>query len=443
MSSDIGWCECKINRLNYTFIHKRCKNRAILFFLSLWQPIYPIEPMKTRRILFFLSLALLSIAACKPGTRPAEIAGSDDSLKQDSVIILYVGTYTEKEDFVGGKATGIYVYELNTNSGGLTYVSSSPQTVNPSYLVADNENKILYAVNETGGGENQVGSISAFRLLNGGRQIDLINTVSSQGSYPCYVSLDKTRKWVMCANYGSGTVAVMPVRDSGSLGEATMVHQHAGKGPSPRQDAAHAHFIFQNPSNSLIYSCDLGLDTIYIYKLDTTTGKLIHTGHNYATMPGAGPRHLAFHPSMNLAYVVNELNGTIEVMKVDSVTGALRRIQVISTLDPGMKTDASCADIHLTPSGKFLYASNRAKVNNLAIYQVDQQTGKLTLVGHQPVKGKTPRNFIVDPTGRFLLVANQDTGNVVTFRIDQETGKLEDTGIETIIPSPVCLKFLL
>ena len=443
MSSDIAWCLCKINRLNYTFIHKRCKNRAILFFLSLQQLIYPIEHMKTKRILFYLSMALLSMTGCKPGAHPAEFAGSDDSLKQDSVEIMYVGTYTEKEDSVIGKATGIYVYELNTSSGKLAYVSSSPHTVNPSYLVADNENNLLYAVNETANKDKPGGSISAFRLLNGGRQLDFINTVSSQGNYPCYVSLDKTRKWVMCANYGSGTVSVLPVRDSGSLGEATMVHQHAGKGPKSQQDAAHAHFIFQNPANSLIYSCDLGVDTIYIYKLNTATGKLIHSGHNYATMPGAGPRHLAFHPSMNLVYVVNELNGTIEVMKVDSLTGALRRIQVISTLDPGMKTDASCADIHLTPSGKFLYASNRGNVNNLAIYQVDPQTGILTLIGHQPVKGKTPRSFIIDPTGKFLLVANQDTGNVVTFRIDQETGKLEDTGIETIIPFPVCLKFLL
>ena len=399
--------------------------------------------MKTKRILFYLFPALLSISGCKTGVHPVEVAGSDDSLKQDSVKIMYVGTYTEKEDFVDGKATGIYVYELNTNTGRLTYVSSSPHTVNPSYLAADKENQILYAVNETGSNDKPGGSISAFKLMAGGRQMDFINTVSSQGNSPCYVSMDKTKKWVLCANYGSGTVTVLPVKDSGSLGEATMVHQHTGKGPRPQQDSPHAHFILQNPSNSLIYSCDLGADTIYIYKLDTVSGKLVPTGHNYATAKGAGPRHMAFHPSINLAYEVNELNGTIEVLKVDSVTGALRRIQVISTLDPGMNTEASCADIHLTPSGKFLYASNRGMINNLAIFQVDQQTGKLTLIGHQPVKGKTPRNFIIDPTGKFLLVANQDTGNVVTFRINQETGKLEDTGIESTIPSPVCLKFLL
>jgi 6-phosphogluconolactonase len=399
--------------------------------------------MKTPGILFYLSMVLVTISGCRPGMHPVAKTASGNSLKQDSIKILYVGTYTEKEDFVDGKASGIYIYELNTNTGKLTYVSSSARTVNPSYLVVDKEDRTLYAVNETSGKDKPGGTISAFRLSANGRQMELINTESSQGNSPCYISMDETRKWVMCANYGSGTVAVLPVRDSGSLGGSTMVHQHTGKGPNAHQEAAHAHFILQNPYNSLIYSCDLGVDTIYIYKLNTITGKLNLTGHNYATKPGAGPRQMTFHPSMNTAYEVNELNGTIEVMKVDSVSGALTRLQVISTLGPGIKTDASCADIHITASGKFLYASNRGEVNNLAMYQVDQQSGKLTLIGHQPVKGKTPRYFVIDPSGKFLLVANQDTGNVVTFKIDQETGKLEDTGIECSIPSPVCLKFLL
>jgi 6-phosphogluconolactonase len=306
-------------------------------------------------------------------------------------------------------------------------------------MVVDKENQKLYSVNETG----DQGSVSAFGLTANGRQMEYINSVSSGGSYPCYVSLDATGKWVLGANYGSGTITVIPVLDSGKLCESTMVLQHTSSGQSSRQDAAHAHFILQNPSNGLIYSCDLGADTIYVYRLNTTTGKLAATGYNYGTKPGAGPRHLAFHPSLNLAYVVNELNGTIEVMSVDSATGELSRKQVISTLEPGMKSEASCADIHLTPTGKFLYASNRGDVNNLAIYRVNGETGKLSLIGHQSVKGKTPRNFVIDPTGKFLLVANQNSGNVVTFKIDQETGKLEDTGFENRIPFPVCLKFLL
>jgi 6-phosphogluconolactonase len=399
--------------------------------------------MKIQGILFFLSFFLITAAGCRQAAPQEETKVSNDSLKQDSIKIMYIGTYTENQKNADDKSTGIYVYEFNLNSGQLTYVSSSPQTVNPSYLAADNKNKTLYAANEIGGQDAPGGKVSAFKLSGNGSQMDFINSVSSQGNSPCYVSLDKSGKWVLCANYSSGNIAVLPVQDSGSLGEATMVHQHTGRGLPPRQESAHAHFILQNPSNELVYSCDLGADTIYIYRLNIQTGKLSLTGHNYATRPGAGPRHLAFHPTLNRAYVVNELNGTVEVMNVDSVTGALSRTQFISTLEPGVKTDAACADIHLTPSGKFLYASNRGNVNSLAIYQVDQQTGKLTLIGHQPAKGKTPRNFIIDPTGKFLIVANQDSGNVVTFRINQETGMLEDTNTEIKIPSPVCLKFLL
>ncbi len=399
--------------------------------------------MKTQGIVIFVFLALISMTSCRKLSRQDEKQITKDSLKQDTTQIMYVGTYTENQNNTEGKSTGIYVYELNLNNGKLTYVSSSPYTMNPSYLTADDKNKKLYAVNETGGQGTAGGKVSAFKLSPDGRQIDFINSVSSQGNSPCYISMDKTGKWVMCANYSSGNVAVFPVQDSGSLGEATMTDQHAGKGIPPRQESAHAHFILQNPSNDLIYSCDLGADTIYIYKLDTTTGKLISAGHNYATRNGAGPRHLAFHPALNMAYVVNELNGTVEVTNVDTATGALSRVQFISTLEPGVSSNAACADIHLTPSGKFLYASNRGDVNTLAIYQVDQQTGKLTALGHQPVKGKTPRSFIIDPTGKFLIVANQDSGNVVTFRINQETGMLEDINMEVKIPSPVCLKFLL
>jgi 6-phosphogluconolactonase len=391
-----------------------------------------------------LLFAAVIVAGCKTGSGPAasENAVTLSAVNADSVRILYVGTYTEKEDFVEGKATGMYIYKLNLNSGRLSYVGSSPHTVNPSYLVVDASSQNLYAVNETASKDKPAGTISAFRLTAGGNTMEYVNTVSSQGNAPCYISLDKTRKWVMCANYGSGTVAVIPVLNDGKLGNATFTHQHRGKGSTPRQDSPHAHLIVQSPYNEFVYSCDLGLDTIFIYKLNAEKGILSRAGKSYATMPGAGPRHLAFHPSGKVAYEVNELNGTIEVMDVDSATGSLSRIQVISTRDASMKDDAACADIHLTPSGSFLYASNRGNLNNLAMFSVDRQTGKLTLIGHQGVHGKTPRNFVIDPTGKFLLVANQDSGNVVTFRIDPSSGKLIDTGLETSIPTPVCLKFL-
>jgi 6-phosphogluconolactonase len=176
--------------------------------------------------------------------------------------------------------------------------------------------------------------------------------------------------------------------------------------------------------------------------LDTENGKLIPTSINYTTQPGSGPRHLTFHPFKSIAYVVNELNGTIECMRVDTLTGALTKFQTISTLAEGNSNEASCADIHIAPSGNYLYASNRGPFNNIAMYSINSKTGELSLIGHQSVKGKTPRNFIIDPSGTYLLVANQDSDNVVTFRIDQETGKLIDIGVEASMPAPVCLKFL-
>ena len=365
-------------------------------------------------------------------------AGTDN--KKD-LQLLYIGTYTQKEAHVIGKAGGIYVYQLNMATGQLGYVGTSPAVVNPSYIAVQRDS-LLYAVNEIGAEKGAPsGTISTFRITKEGTKLEFINVASSEGNYPCYISFDKRGKFAMVANYGSGTVAVLPLQPDGSAGESCAMDQHRGKGEGSRQEAAHAHMIIPSPDNLFVYSCDLGTDMIYIYKLDPETGKLIPATMNYATQPGAGPRHMAFHPQKSLAYVVNELNGTIECMKWDRNSGALTRFQVISTVSYGTGNDAACADIHLTPSGNYLYASNRGAHNNIAMYLVNPQTGELSLLGHQTVNGKTPRSFVIDPTGTYLLVANQDSDNVVTFRIDQATGRLLETGMEASIPTPVCLKF--
>jgi 6-phosphogluconolactonase len=247
----------------------------------------------------------------------------------------------------------------------------------------------------------------------------------------------------MTANYGNGTVALLPLRPDGSLMEATSVDQHMLKNALPDQNGAHAHMIIPSPYDNFVYAVDLGTDKIYLYKIDYTESKFISLGLDTETKPGAGPRHMVFHPFKNLAYVVNEVNGSIEAMRADTVTGLLTRFQVISTLSEGNSREAACADIHISPSGKYLYASNRGNINNIAMYEIGTETGQLTLIGHQPVKGKTPRNFIIDPTGTYLLVANQNSDNIVTFRIDQANGTLIETGFEVTVPAPVCLKFLL
>jgi 6-phosphogluconolactonase len=401
--------------------------------------------MRINRFICGLTLVLTVLAGCKPDSHQKGPAMTvhQDSVVSDSTKIIYIGTYTESKDRGAGKSEGIYVYEMNMSTGRLNLISHSPHTVNPSYLVVDRKRQRLFAVNETGDDKKPSGAVSAFRLIRQGREMEFVNSVPSEGNFPCYVTLDQSGKWVMCANYGSGTVAVFPVESDGSLGPVAFTDQHKGRNKPPRQESAHAHMIITSPDNQFVYSCDLGSDNIFIYKLDTIQGKLLASGTRYATQAGAGPRHMTFHPSKDIAYEVNELNGTIEVMQVDTRSGALTRLQIVPTVDQSVGVEAACADIHLTPSGEFLYASNRGQVNDLAMYKVDQESGKLTLIGHQTVKGKTPRNFVIDPTGTYLLVANQDSDNVVTFRIDKTTGKLIDTGLETTVPSPVCIKFLL
>jgi 6-phosphogluconolactonase len=390
-------------------------------------------------ICIILFSVMLGAGCRNPHMKGDQVSGIPDTTSS----ILYIGTYTEKEAHVNGKATGIYVYRLDRATGTLSPVSVSPETVNPSYIQVHPGGQWLYAVNETGSTQGDPsGTVSAFRLTQGGTLLEFINTVPSAGNYPCYIQIDRTGHFAMVANYGSGTVSLLPLHADGSLGSAVATDRHAGRGPADRQEAAHAHMIDVSPDNHFAYSCDLGTDKIYCYLLDTENGKLVAAGDPYSTQPGSGPRHLVFHPVKNFAYVVNELNGTIECMTADTLTGKLSRYQTISTLAGGDGRDAGCADIHIAPSGKFLYASNRGKYNNIAMYSIAEDTGILTLIGHHNVKGKTPRNFVIDPTGTYLLVANQDSDNVVTFRIDPETGKLIDTGIEASIPTPVCLKIL-
>lgn len=400
--------------------------------------------MKTFKRILILALLPALMTACTSRTAQKE---TQTGVHADSAItnplLLYVGTYTRKEGHVNGKATGVYVYQMDTLTGALEYVSTSPSTTNPSYLVIKPDGRFLYAVNETGSSNpDSSGTVTAFALENGGRELVRLNSVPSAGNYPCHVITDQEGEWLVVSNYGSGNNALFPIDADGRIGMFVSADQHSGNGPTPRQQQPHAHMAVMSVNNQFVYACDLGTDRIYIYQFQPTQGKLLPTPDNYNTQPGAGPRHLTLHPRLQTAYVVCELNGTIECMRLDTVSGQLIRFQVIATLTEGNPGEASCADIHITPSGKYLYASNRGSYNSIAMYTVDEKTGELTWIGSQHVKGKTPRSFIIDPTGQFLLVANQDTDNIVTFRINPESGILMDTGIESNVPTPVCLKFM-
>ncbi len=353
--------------------------------------------------------------------------GDSTKIKADN-FLLYIGTYTPK-------GTGIYIYSMNPETGKLKYLGVSPSSVNPSYLVIHPNKKYLYSANET-----DSGYISSFSLKDSST-LEFINSVPSNGASPCYVSIDNSGKYLFASNYNSGSVTSVPINPDGSLGEPVSIIRNTGKSINKqRQSSPHAHSIIPSLSGNLIYSADLGADLIYCYKIDTTTGQLSTVSKTSIT-PGSGPRHIAFHPNKKWLYELNELKGTVNAFMIDSVSGTLFFLQSNSLLN--VKDDGSlAADIHITSSGRFLYASVRDPENIIAIYSINQKDGSLNSIGNVSTGGKTPRNFVIDPDGKFLLVANQNSDSIITFRIDPKSGKLKQVGGAVNVPSPTCIKFL-
>jgi 6-phosphogluconolactonase len=301
----------------------------------------------------------------------------------------------------------------------------------------------LYAVNEVEEfAGKKSGALSAFAVDQRTGELKLLNQQPSSGGAPCYVTVDQTGRFILVANYVGGNVAILPILGNGSLGEATDVKQDLGSSINlERQEGPHAHCILLDPSNRFAYACDLGTDKIMIFRYDMRRGKLIPNGTPWVKVkPGAGPRHLTFHPGGEYAYVINELHATITVFAHNQAQGNLREVQTVYTLPPDFTVANTSADIHVSPDGQFLYCSNRGH-DSIAAFKIDPQNGKLTFIAHESTGGKTPRNFAIDPTGEFLLAANQNSDNIVTFRRDRKTGLLRSTGHVAEVPSPVCLKF--
>lgn len=353
--------------------------------------------------------------------------------------LLLVGTYTRREPHVAGRAQGIYTYRFDTEQGTLDHVSTASGIQNPSFLTTDSDRNTVYAVSEIAdldGGPT--GAVAAFALDGSTGELTPINTVPSQGAGPCYVTVDATGAGVLVANYGSGTVALLPIREDGGLGDAQASFQHEGSSiNTARQEGPHAHSITVDPANRFALAADLGTDELRIYALDPGMPAL--TPHATVAMePGAGPRHLAFHPNGTWLYVINELDSTITLC--DYAAGTVTPRRRISTLPADFAGSSTCADIHVHPSGRFVYGSNRGH-DSIAIFRIDEGDGSLTPAGHASTQGRTPRNFTLSRDGGFLLAANQDTSDVVVFRVDASTGGL--TPIHTAqIPSPVCLHLL-
>lgn len=382
--------------------------------------------LQTRALLLMVCVSLLVLAA------PA---------KRNGQYLFFVGTYTQDKS----TSKGIYSYRYDPTTHDITELGLAAETSNPSFVTLHPNGRFLYAVNELGDykGPNS-GGVSAFSVDHATGKLTFLNEVPSRGADPCYITVDKTGKWVLVANYTGGSVAVFPVSADGKLGEASSFVQHTGHGADPkRQEGPHAHSINLSPDNRFAYVDDLGLDEVLVYRFDSSKGTLTPNDPPYAKLdPGSGPRHFALAKSGKFAYVVSEMKGTVTVLSNDPQAGALHILQTVSTLPEGFSGDIEDAEVEIHPSGKFLYASNRGDGNSIAVFAIDPAKGTLTPIEIEPTQGKAPRHFAFDPTGTLLFAENMNSNDIVVFRIDQQTGKLAPTGKVLDIGQPVCLKFL-
>jgi 6-phosphogluconolactonase len=355
------------------------------------------------------------------------------SMSQENYRLL-IGTYTS------GKSEGIYLYDFNLKTGTATLVSVTKGIANPSYLAVSSDQKYVYAVSELNGGGN-AGQVYAYAYNKANGELTFINKQPSGGDDPCYVSVSRNGKWVIAGNYSSGSLKALR-SSAGRLYDENKAILHEGKGLNPeRQEKPHVHATYLSPDNKTLYVPDLGIDQVMVYRFDSYSGQLTRKA-SVPVEPGSGPRHIDIHPNGKYAYLMEELKGNISVFSIDHSKGTLTRLQTISSAAEGFTGDMGSADIHICSDGRFVYASNRGNANDIAIFSVDPQKGTLTKVGNQPVLGIAPRNFTLDPSEHFLLVANMKSDEIVVFSRDKTSGKLTDTGKRISVPTPVCLKWI-
>jgi 6-phosphogluconolactonase len=349
--------------------------------------------------------------------------------------LIYVGTYTVRG------SQGIYAFRFNAETGDLRSAGLVAETPNPTFLAVDRAHSMLYTVQETDAEED--GALHAYRADFQSGNLTPLNAVASKGSGPCYVAFDRTGRFLLNANYHSGSISIFPLLADGSLGEASAFVQHQGGTPdTARQQGPHAHAILTSPDNALVLVPDLGLDKVLTYRFDAATGKIADDKPAPGTVTqGAGPRHLAIHKNGKFVYVLNELGSTVTQFAFDSTKASLTAVQTLSSLPSGYQGQSDAAHLQLDASGKFLYASNRGH-DSIAVFAVDNSDGTLTLVQHMSTQGKTPRAFSLDSTGKWLLAGNQDSDSIAIFRVDQKTGELALARVLPDIPSPVFFAFV-
>jgi 6-phosphogluconolactonase len=387
--------------------------------------------MLTRRCLSIFPAALPLAALCGAFLLSAQKPPSKGDY------LVYFGTYTR------GSSKGIYVSRFSAVTGKLTPPELAAESANASFLAIHPNGRFLYAANEANSFQGQrTGYVSSFAIDRANGKLTLLNQVSSRGAGPAHLTVDRSGKNVLVANYGGGSVAVLPVKEDGSLAEATGFVQHTGTGVTKRQQGPNAHSVNMSPDNRFAVVADLGLDKVFVYRFDPVKGSLEANNPPFAkAAPGAGPRHFAFHPNRPFAYVIDEMASTVMAFAYNAKAGVLTELQTITTLPKGFTGASSTAEVQVHPAGKFLYGSNRGN-DSIAVFSIDARRGTLTPLEVVPTQGKTPRNFGIDPTGSFLFAANQDSSNVVLFRIDPKTGRLTPTGQVVEVGAPVCVKFL-
>ncbi|WP_438448560.1 lactonase family protein [Gorillibacterium sp. sgz5001074] len=352
-----------------------------------------------------------------------------------SLELVFLGSYCESSE------PGVYMCAFDPSTGGLRILDQATGLKNPTFLAVDGRKEKLYAIyEETNGSGQRIGGAASFNIDVSEGRLKPLNRSATTDAPTCHIELDRTRRNLIVSSYHAGLLGLNPVEEDGQVGSSSQVIQHHGSSILPVQDQARAHSAWVDPANRFVIVCDLGLDKLIVYRLDAGQHRLeVHS--EASVQPGAGPRHFAFHPSGAFGYVINELNFTITAFAYDAEQGRLTEIHTVSTLPDGYVGENACADIHLSPDGRFLYGSNRGH-DSIAVFSVEEGTGRLSLVEHVSTLGGHPRNFSLSPDGRFLLVANRDGDNIVTFRRDSATGKLEHNGVTLTVSKPVCIQFM-
>jgi len=352
---------------------------------------------------------------------------------------MYVGTYT------GQQSKGIYAWRFDATAGKFTPLGLVANTPSPSFLAAHPNGRFLYAVNEVSHFQHmeRSGSVSAFAIDPATGKLTLLNNQGSLGDGPCHLALDREGKCLMVANYNNGSVAAFPLAPNGLINESTSFFQHKGSGADPkRQEGPHAHCMTVTPEGRFVLASDLGLDEVLFYRLNAAKASMVVNEPRFVKVtPGAGPRHLVFHPNGKVAYLINEIQSSITTFAYEPDGAVLRELQTVSTLPKDYKGHNDDAEIQVHPSGKFVYGSNRGH-DSIAVFSVDPKSFTLKPVEYVSTQGKTPRNFAIDPTGKYLIAENQESNNMVVFRIDQSTGRLTPTGQVISAFSPVCITFV-